>query len=152
MIATQEWRIYCAENRFPYCDTCLMPAVSNGFGDLRHTSAEYPSGIPSHLDDSDHEVSFVRWNNNTWVQPAIQELLQPRSVSVRRLCRGDEFRGSDGREVLFTVWSEKVRIVRGTENSAVPRVKASVLLPDLAPDERDWPSDQVVRIYRRLDQ
>lgn len=151
MIATQEWRLECAEKRFPYCDTCRMPAVRGLYGDLQHSSSDYPFGVPTPLDDSDHEVTITRWMNNTWIQPAIQELMQPKSISVRRLKRGDEFRESNGREVIFIVWSEKVRVVQGTENSAVPRVEASILLPDLAPSEKDWPADQVVKIYRRSD-
>lgn len=52
----EQWRY-----GFPWCDVCEEPAlVTEPFG-WRHASAEYPAGIPAHIDQSDHAISALAW-------------------------------------------------------------------------------------------
>ena len=48
--------------RSPWCDACKQPAVfSEAFGML-HSTAEFPFGLPPHLDPTAHDVTMREWN------------------------------------------------------------------------------------------
>lgn len=48
---------------FPWCDICEGPAVLSTILGMVHTSRDFPSGIPPHLDPEKHEVTMKRWYN-----------------------------------------------------------------------------------------
>jgi hypothetical protein len=51
-------------SRAPWCDTCERPAVFHESFGMRHSSQDFPFGIPEHLDAENadgHEVTMQRW-------------------------------------------------------------------------------------------
>ena len=57
-----------ANNGRPWCDTCKDPACFSEIFGIRHTSEEYPFGIPEHLDPNSavnggHAVTMKDWFN-----------------------------------------------------------------------------------------
>jgi hypothetical protein len=62
MVSDRDRELMQRYNRAPWCDICERPAVFNEALGMRHSSQDFPFGIPEHLDDSDgHEVTMRRW-------------------------------------------------------------------------------------------
>lgn len=51
----------CRERGFPFCDTCQLPAVWSEFFGWRHSTPDFPFGLPLHHDDSGHEATAKDW-------------------------------------------------------------------------------------------
>lgn len=50
-----------AENGFPWCDVCKLPAVSNEWDGKCHSTPGSPHGLSSELDKSGHDVTIKAW-------------------------------------------------------------------------------------------
>ena len=60
--ATAKFREHWHGNAFPWCDTCLAPAVLVDRVGWRHATGTHPQGVPREQDPKAHAVTTLAWH------------------------------------------------------------------------------------------